>query len=467
MMPRRQSRPTNQALKALLDNARMSNSRLARRVNELAAHEGLSRGYNHSSVTRWIAGDTPRGPVPRLIAAALSERTGRMLRVDQIGMSVEPLPTGWDFPRGRDDAIRGAQAHWAATGDEPDSGFMPAYYPLPLNRWLATQADTFPITTNPTATITSAVGGRRCGRRDLDELRQFSDQARAWDAMYGGGDWRMNAVIHCLRERAVPLLDGSHTEPIARELFAITAELGRVIGWSAFDAGQSGIGQRHLIQALRLARASGDIEVGTYVLTTMALHSVLEGAPDLALDMVEGAFARGKHGGAAPRVLAFAKLVEARAHGRLGDETSAGSALSRAEKLLDRIRSDTPDPAWISYVTPSRLAADATEVFRDLRKPRAAIRWNEQVTGISDDHNPRAVGLRLAVVATAACHLRDLDQALATGRRALDLLGKVHSSRGSSYLRAVVEAMAPWEGDARVQEFTAQTEQPLTPKATI
>lgn len=452
-MARRQSRPTNQALKALLDSASMSNSRLARRVNELAAHKGLNRGYNHSSVTRWIAGDTPRRPVPQLIANALSERIGRMLTVDQIGMAVEPLPPGWDFPRDRDEAIRGAQAHWAATSDEPDSGFMPAYYPLPLNRWLATQTDIVP------ATSTADGHAGRCERRDLDELREFADQARAWDAMYGGGDWRMNAATDCLRERVGPLLAGPHTEPIARELFAITAELGRVTGWSAFDAGQGGLAQRHLIQSLRLARAGGNIEVGTYVLTTMALHSVLEGAPELALDMVEGAFARGKHAAAAPRVLAFAKLVEARAHGRLGDETSAGSALSRAEKLLDRIRPDTPDPAWISYVTASRLAADATEIFRDLGNPRAVIRWNKQVTDMSEDHHPRAVGLRLAVVATAACHLRDLDQTLATGHQALELLGKVNSARGRSYLRAIVDAMTPWQGDTRVQEFTEHVEQ--------
>jgi hypothetical protein len=188
---------------------------------------------------------------------------------------------------------------------------------------------------------------------------------------------------------------------------------------------------------------------------------VLEGAPDLALDMVEGAFARGKHRDAAPRVLAFAKLVEARAHGRLGDETSAASALSRAEKLLDRIQPSTPDPTWISYVTPSRLAAEAIEVFRDLRNPRAVLRWNDQVTDMSDDLNPRAVGLRLAGVATAVCHMRDLDHALVIGRQALDLLTKVNSARGRAYLRTVVEAMAPWKGDTRVQEFTHEVGQPL------
>ncbi|MEU2209742.1 hypothetical protein AB0B95_30530 [Streptomyces hygroscopicus] len=59
------------------------------------------------------------------------------------------------------------------------------------------------------------------------------------------------------------------------------------------------------MQALRLARAGGDIEMGAYVLTTMALHTILEGAPDQALDMAQGVFHRGRRH-ASRRVQAFA-----------------------------------------------------------------------------------------------------------------------------------------------------------------
>jgi tetratricopeptide (TPR) repeat protein len=218
------------------------------------------------------------------------------------------------------------------------------------------------------------------------------------------------------------MLTGTHTEQVRRELFTITAELSRVVAWATFDSGHSGTAQQHFIQVLRLARAGGDVEMGTYILTTMALHTLLEGAPDQALDMAQGAFHRGRRH-AAPRVLAFAKLVEARALGRLGDAASASSALSRAEALLDKIQLGTRDPMWISYVTYGRLAADATEIFRDLHNPQAALRWSEQASDISDDVHTRAVGLRLAVVATAACQARNLDQALDCGHRALDILG--------------------------------------------
>lgn len=57
----------------------------------------------------------------------------------------------------------------------------------------------------------------------------------------------------------------------------------------------------------------------------------------------------------------------------------------------------------VEYVIHSRLAADATEIFRDLRNPAAALRWSGQVPEMSAGQHTRAIGLRQAVVATAAC----------------------------------------------------------------
>ena len=70
----------------------------------------------------------------------------------------------------------------------------------------------------------------------------------------------------------------------------MTAELSRLAGWTAFDVNQHEAGQRHFIQALRLARAAGDVELGCYVLTTMAMQALLRGFTAEAIDMTEGAY---------------------------------------------------------------------------------------------------------------------------------------------------------------------------------
>ncbi|MFJ4894987.1 hypothetical protein ACIP5U_34095 [Streptomyces sp. NPDC088788] len=51
--------------------------------------------------------------------------------------------------------------------------------------------------------------------------------------------------------------------------------------------------------------------------------------------MAQGAYERARRQ-AAPRVLAFAELVEARAHARLGDARAAGTALAACEHLLEQ-----------------------------------------------------------------------------------------------------------------------------------
>ncbi|MFF4041273.1 hypothetical protein [Streptomyces sp. NPDC001816] len=88
--------------------------------------------------------------------------------------------------------------------------------------------------------------------------------------------------------------------------------MSRLADWTAFDVGQHDVAQRHFIQALRLARAGGDAELGGYVPTTMAMQSLLRGFASEAVDMAQGAFERARSQ-AAPRGLAFAKLIEARA----------------------------------------------------------------------------------------------------------------------------------------------------------
>lgn len=392
--------------------------------------------------------------MPHYIAAALSERIGRPITVEELGMggTDHATPRGWEFPRDRDDALATVQAYWSDSeaAAVPDM-FSAAAYTVPVTRWLAVPAD------RPQP----SEGERRVGREDVQELRDAAEQARLWDATFGGGDWRLSSVTRCLAERAMPLLSGTYTERVGRDLLTTVAELSRVAAWAAFDSGHHGTAQQRFIQALRLARAGGDVEMGTYILTTMALHTVARGAPDQALDMAQGAYTQGSQH-ASPRALAFAKLAEARAYGRLGDAPSASSALSRAERLLDKITSSAADPPWLSYVTYGRLAADATAIFRDLRNPEAALKWNHQATQTTPLPHPRARGLRFAAVATAHCQAGDVDAAMQYTGMARDALTRVRSARAEDCLRGIGEALAPWATDPRVEEFLHRRSQPTS-----
>lgn len=314
----------------------------------------------------------------------------------------------------------------------------------------------------PTDPQAAHSGGRRVSRRDLDELWAASADAQRWDSKYGGGTYKASKVAAFLRKRAIPLLDGDYTDAVGRELFAGTAELARVAGWSALDMGHHALAQRHFIQALRMARAGGSLDTGCHVLTTMALQATLRGYPSEAVDMAQGAYDRARPQ-AAPRVLAFAKLAEARAHARLGDTRSAAAALKASERLLERADTDRGnEPGWISYYTPTRMAADAVEIHRELGLSAAALRWNTRAGAMSANDFTRSVGLRMTVLATTHLQNRDLDQALAHGQRAVTILSHVRSTRATGYLTDVVRAMAPWRRDPRVTALSRQAHQAIT-----
>ncbi|MFK4066077.1 sporulation protein [Streptomyces sp. NPDC029674] len=331
------------------------------------------------------------------------------------------------------------------------SGFAASAFTTPVTRWLVAPADA----------TAERRGGRQVGRADLDELREAADDARRWDSRFGGGNWRAGSITDCLDRRATPLLEGSFSDKIGRELFSVTAELSRMAGWTAFDVSRHEVAQRHFIQALRLARAGGDVQLGCYVLTTMAMQTLMRGFASEAVDMAQGAFNRAK-GQAAPRVVAFTKLIEARAHARENEPRAASRALVASERLLDQAKADTGDePAWIDFYHHARLSADAAEVFRDLKNPKMALTWNQQAAAMPTGLFTRSVGMRLAIVGTAHLQARDLDHGLDLGHRSVDILARVRSSRAKDYVREFNAALAPWRREPAVRDFFHRTGQEL------
>ncbi|MCX4907380.1 sporulation protein [Streptomyces sp. NBC_00878] len=456
----RRPRPPNADLARLIDACGASHKSLAHRVNQLAREAGTEKDYSHTSVANWVRrGMTPKWPVPKLLAQAIGERLGRPVHLTEIGMGEAETPDanmGLDFPRNPADAIRVATSFWSSVNRRDflttgTSGFAVSAFTTPVTRWLV----------NPADDTADHQGGRQVGRTDLDELREAADHARHWDSKYGGGNWKANSVTDCLEHRASPLLQGSFSDEIGRELFSVTGELSRLAGWTAFDVGQHEAAQRHFIQALRLARAGGDVQLGCYVLTTMAMQSLLRGFASEAVDMAQGAFERAK-GQTAPRVLAFTKLIEARAHARENAPRAASRALAASEDLLGQAKEDSGDePAWIDFYHHARLSADAAEVFRDLKNPKAALAWNKRAAAMPTGAFTRSVGMRLAIVGTAHLQARDLDHGLELGNRSVDILARVQSTRALDYVREFNTALAPWRREPAVRQFIHRTRKEL------
>ncbi len=155
------------------------------------------------------------------------------------------------------------------------SGSTASAFTTPVTRW--------PVT--PAGETADHRGGRQVGRTDLDELREAADDARRRDSKYGGGNWK-----------ATPPPKASTTEQAPDRSRTLQCDL-RVVAlatWTAFDVGEYEIAQRHFIQALRLPRAGGDVQLGCHAPATAAMQSLMRGFASEAVDMTQGAFERAK-----------------------------------------------------------------------------------------------------------------------------------------------------------------------------
>ncbi|RJQ66257.1 sporulation protein [Pseudonocardiaceae bacterium YIM PH 21723] len=443
-------RVPNSKLQAVIAEAGISAGALAARITTLAAARGHTVCYTHRSIANWTRkGVQPKPEIRSLIADALAERCGRWISLAELGFAVNEHDDqlGLYFPREPAQAVVTATRFWSQMHRRSfvTAGLGIAAYATPLRRWLTTPVDPHVAQPRPLGT------GPRVGQADIDDLLETAHDARRWDSRHGGGYWRLSALDTCLAQRATPLLNGTYTDKIGRQLFSATAQLSRLAGWTSFDAGQHGLAQRHYITALRQARTAGDIPLGGYILSCMALQASLGEFHEDAIDMAQAATAVAAPA-ATPRTRSFFHLIEARAHARAGDSPAAQRTLATAETLLDHAapRRDE-DPDWIDFYTWTRLSADAVEIFRDLDQPRIAQRWHTAANP-TGDRFLRSAGLGGLVLASTYLQppAVDLDAAITTGHTALTSLATITSARAADYARDLARQLNKWRTSSGV-----------------
>lgn len=176
----------------------------------------------------------------------------------------------------------------------------------------------------------------------------------------GGGAVLRQAVRQFARARAM-LDDSDYTTEIGRRLLAVTAELGVLAGWQAYDCADHMLARRLYGDAALLANTADDSPLTVHVYAHMAQQS-----NDLARATQRRGLARealrftGRAADAArhepsPRLHALIALRQAGAYATLGDELAFRSAIARARTELDR-GLHPADPRWSRFVTESEIS---------------------------------------------------------------------------------------------------------------
>ncbi|RKN44786.1 hypothetical protein [Streptomyces hoynatensis] len=480
------SRRPNTRLADLFRLTGWSKGELARLVNRQAAVQGCPQlATDTSRVRRWMdVGEIPRDPVPEVLAMLFTERLGRVVTIEDLGLrrpgqagarpSVHGLPwtprrtaavltefTGMDLMLNRRGMV-GAGAALAAGSALSDA----------MHDWL--RAAPARAGTRPHDPLSDAdpAGLDRyeaapVGSEEVEALEHSVDIFRAWDAARGGGLQR-KAVVGQLNEVG-GMLAYRHPDHLQRRLWGVAANLAVLAGWMSHDVGMEPTAQKYFVIAAHAAREGGDRPRAGEALSRAARQMVHLGRPDDALDLMH--LARSGMGEEAlPRTRAMLCTIEAWAQAAMGHGQAMRRILGQAEDLFVSDRGDVPPPSWMQLFDEADLHGMQALAYRTLAEhDPAAARPAAQ-------HARRALALREGterhrsrildqISLASACFLGDdPEQADRYARLALASISENSSHRTWDRLREMYRLTGYYAGYARIEALREELEQAMPPR---
>ncbi|WP_340376005.1 hypothetical protein U5640_13120 [Streptomyces sp. SS7] len=462
----------NELLTSWFVRSGWSKGELARQVNRRARQLGANHiSTDTSRVRRWLDGENPREPIPRILSELFSERFGCVVSVEDLGLRATrqaPSATGVDLPWTGPQAVALLSEFSRSDLMLARRGFLGTSLALsagpsliePMQRWLV-PTQPAPLT-EPESVPTSRARGR-LSRPELDLLESTTVMFRQWDAQCGGG-LRRKAVVGQLHE-VTDLLQEPQPEATSRKLFKVAAELAELAGWMSYDVGLQPTAQKYFVLALHAAKEAGDRPLGSYVLSSMSRQMIHLGRPEDALELIHLA-QYGSRDCASPRTQSMLYAMEARAYANMGQPGRCKRAVRMAEDTFaDADEWDEPDPDWIRFFSEAELYGENSHSFRDLayvagRSPAYASLaeplMQKAVRLFADDaDHKRSYVLNLIGMATVHLLRQEPEQSAVLAARAMQEAKKVRSERVNTRIRKTVDSAVREFGDlAEVVDLT-------------
>ncbi|WP_030195111.1 negative regulator NsdA [Streptomyces sp. NRRL S-87] len=440
-----------------------SKGELARQVNRRARALGAHHiSTDTSRVRRWLDGEQPREPIPRILSELFSERFGSVVAIEDLGLRTahqSPSVSGVDLPWAGPQTVALLSEFSRSDLMLARRGFLGTSLALsagpaliePMQRWLV------PVPAADPGPRESGPAGRppRLSGPELDLLEATTAMFRQWDAQCGGG-LRRKAVVGQLHE-VTDLLQEPHPAPTMKRLFKVAAELAELAGWMSYDVGLQPTAQKYFVLALHAAKEAGDKPLGSYILSNMSRQMIHLGRPEDALELIHLA-QYGSRDCATPRTQAMLYAMEARAYANMGQPSRCKRAVRMAEDTFADVGlGGEPEPDWIRFFSEAELNGENSHSYRDLayvagRSPMYAslaepvMERAVELFGKDDEHQ-RSYALNLVGMATVHLLQRAPEQAANYAERALDVARKVRSERVNTRLRKTVDTAARAYGD--------------------
>lgn len=273
--------------------------------------------------------------------------------------------------------------------------------------------------------VDAALRGGMVDTTLVEALEQRLPTIRQMQYALGGGSVR-NLADAELKLVTDLLSRSSYTQQLGERLFNVAAELGRVAGWSSFDAGFHASAERYFMAALRASHTAGDRAIGANILKCMSLQLVDAQRPDEALAVATAARDGAKQ--APPRIIAMMTVREARAHAVLGEAVECERLLVKAEAAMSRA-DDFESPGWTSYFDQAEYCAQVAACYLLLRRHQATDHWLSQSLDLQPAERPVDRATYLMWRAETVLKLGDVDHACTLVGEAVPSIAAARSAR--------------------------------------
>jgi hypothetical protein len=462
------NRPANHRLIYWQRRAGFNNTRLAVAIRERAGRRGHRQVQPDARRVRaWRQGEQPRDPVPGLIVEVFSERIGAPLTLSDVGldrsgverarwvgpwMSIQTVTELITFAR--DDLMLGR----GGAASRPDRLLGGQDLLSIVQPWTTTAADS--------SSLGGKKGRKRIGDQEVLQIRAMTEVFRSLDNAYGGGLTR-EAVIGQLIFTASLVEDATYTEEVGRKLITEMGDLATVAGWMCHDVSMHAAAQHYFLLALQAAKEADDSSLGAHVLSCMARQAGHLGRPEDAVELIHLARYGARHT-ATPTVDALLRSLEARYYAMLGKLKDFDRAAGQAQAAFAD-RDPAQDPAWVAYFDTGEYYATlgiCHQIAARASAPNQSRRAIDMISHALAHRDPSRVRSRAfdhLGLARAYLVAGELESAEAAGTTALELTGKVSSSRVRDRLHELLDETRPYADAPIIDDLRGRIVDRLAP----
>ncbi|MET9450988.1 sporulation protein [Streptomyces cinerochromogenes] len=449
------SRETNAQLIAVMDEAKVSNKGLAKRMKDAAAQRGISLGTTHVAVQRWRNGAGIKPETAAIIADVLSAKLGRRVTPGDLGFFDHTRPTvpeSITYPSTVPEALSILDDLAQERADTSASDHL-----IIADTDLSSAVLSWMIA-RPDGVQVDRPAHQRVGMRDVRAIRDAASMFMQLDFKYGGGHGH-KALRHYFRHEVLPLLNASYSEKVGTALYGAAAEVSQLLAWTAYDVGNHRLAHRYLTSTLRLSQVIDDRMFGARILGNLSHQANYLGNHTQAIQLARAAV-EGAKGRATPRAMANYWAMEARALSNAGDRAGAADAMNQAERHFERADS-ADDPAWLSYFDDAELLGEFCHCFRDLKMRREALAHAQRAVDTTDPQYARTLGFCRMVLAQSQLLNGELEAAVTTASLAVDGGDSLQSSRFQRYVTDFQTEVSAHAAHPAVVAFNEQVNEAL------